>query len=170
MSKPFLVIIIAIVLLIDSVAASRDLIAKATADGKRKGRNRINRADFRAKGGVRRALGNSTITKLAKRAKLRGRVDQLVEALDTDEDLVSRQHWNSYVLLHVLSHREHSPFEVVDCSNGMMHAPISRNGTLRVPFGICCSQKLQEHSHCCCSSAAGLNRYEWQLWRTTSSV
>lgn len=34
------------------------------------------------------ALGNSTINRLARRAHYRGRIEQLVAALDSDDDLV----------------------------------------------------------------------------------
>lgn len=79
-------------LLIGSVVeASEDQSSSsdtATVGGAR-GRNRLNKHDFKAKGGARKALGNATLEKLAKRAGFHGPIDKLVEALDNDDDLVS---------------------------------------------------------------------------------
>lgn len=78
MPRVLLVVFHLVVLVIDGVGASRTLAA--TKSARRKGPNRVNRRDFKARGGVRKALGNSTITKLARRARLKSTA--VVRALD----------------------------------------------------------------------------------------
>lgn len=78
-----------VILAIDGVAASRTLAAAKSGVSRRKGHNRVNRRDFKASGGVQKALGNSTITKLARRARLKDTA--VVKALADDEDLVRPQ-------------------------------------------------------------------------------
>lgn len=86
MPRVLLVVFFIVILAIDGVAASRTFAAAKSGRSRRKGHNRVNRRDFKARGGVRKALGNSTITKLARRARLKDTA--VVRALANDEDLV----------------------------------------------------------------------------------
>lgn len=127
--------------MLQACTASRVLIMRPDPDSRWKGRNRISRVHLKAQGGAMMALGNSTIKRLARRARYSGRIEQLVEELDRDDDLVrDSQHLTK--CLENKARVPHQPCHIVKTLN-----EISRTAQLsRISFVLGPGSRLADSS------------------------